>query len=123
VKKNLQIKNSIHKNYLKKNFNKKLSMLFNKYTNEIIDNIDLPRESYNVLSDDFKFNFNLKDIKKFKKFKTIVIIGMGGSILGTEAIYNCFKKKIKKKFIFLIILILKKFYILKKKKIPVKLFF
>lgn len=123
MKKNLQIKNSIHKNYLKKNFNKKLSMLFNKYTNEIIDNIDLPRESYNVLSDDFKFNFNLKDIKKFKKFKTIVIIGMGGSILGTEAIYNCFKKKIKKKVYFFDNINSEEILYFKKKKIPVKLFF
>jgi glucose-6-phosphate isomerase len=100
VKTNLQIKNSIHKNYLKKNFNKKLSGYFNKYTKEIINNIDLPREAYNVLSNDFKFDFNFKDIKRFKKFKTITIIGMGGSILGTEAIYNCFKKKIKKKVYF-----------------------
>ena len=33
---------------------------------------------------------------------------MGGSILGAEAIYNFFKKKIKKKFIFLMILMKKK---------------
>ena len=39
--------------------------------------------------------------KNFKKFKTIVIIGMGGSILGSKAIYSFLKHKIKKKFIFL----------------------
>ena len=33
--------------------------------------------------------------KKFKKFKNIVLIGMGGSILGTEAIFNFLKQKIK----------------------------
>ena len=42
----------------------------------------------------------LKDLKKFKKFKTIAIIGMGGSILGAEAIYNFFTKKNKKKIYF-----------------------
>ena len=36
-----------------------------------------------------------KDIKKFKKYKKIVLIGMGGSILGSKAIYSFFKKKIK----------------------------
>ena len=34
---------------------------------------------------------------------------MGGSILGTEAIYNFLEKKIKKKYIFLMILTPKKY--------------
>ena len=42
----------------------------------------------------------IKKLHKFKKFKKIAIIGMGGSILGAEAIYSFFKKKIKKKFYF-----------------------
>ena len=42
----------------------------------------------------------LKKIKKFKKFKTIIIIGMGGSILGSKAIYSFLKYKIKKKIYF-----------------------
>ena len=46
-------------------------------------------------------NFNFKKIKKFKKFKTVIIIGMGGSILGTKAIYSFLKFKIKKKFLFI----------------------
>lgn len=100
MKKNLQIKNIIHKDYLKKNISKKLSEDFEKFIEEITDNVDLTREAYNVLSNHFKFNFNLSELKKFKKFKSIAIIGMGGSILGSEAIYNCFKKKIKKKVYF-----------------------
>ncbi len=43
--------------------------------------------------------FEIK-FKKFKKFKTILIIGMGGSILGAKAIYNFLKHKTKKNFIF-----------------------
>ena len=35
-----------------------------------------------------KYNFNLNKIKKYKKFKTIIIIGMGGSILEPKAIYS-----------------------------------
>ena len=51
----------------------------------------------NMISD-IKFN---KKYSNLKKYKTIVIIGMGGSILGTKAIYSFLKYKIKKKVIFL----------------------
>ena len=47
---------------------------------------------------DIKFDAKYSNLKKFK---TIVIIGMGGSILGTKAIYSFLKHKIKKKLIFL----------------------
>ena len=53
------------------------------------------------LSDKYKYSFDLKKIAKLKKFSIYRIIGMGGSILGAEAIYNFLKFKIKKKFIFL----------------------
>ncbi len=48
-----------------------------------------------------KYNFSLKKVKKFKKFKIIIIIGMGGSILGSKAIYSFLKNKINKKFLFI----------------------
>ncbi len=54
-----------------------------------------------TLSDKYKYSFNLKKISKLKKFQICRIIGMGGSALGAEAIYNFLKFKIKKKFIFL----------------------
>ena len=50
------------------------------------------------LTKNSKFEFKFK---KFKKFKTIVIIGMGGSILGAKAIYYFMKNKTKKNFIFI----------------------
>ena len=43
---------------------------------------------YQTLNKNFSFNFNIKSLSKFKKFKTVAIIGMGGSILGAEAIYS-----------------------------------
>ena len=52
-------------------------------------------------NENFKIRYNFKNIKKFNKFKTVVVLGMGGSILGAEAIYFFPKRKIKKKFIFL----------------------
>ena len=50
------------------------------------------------LTNNSKFEFKFK---KFKKFKTILIIGMGGSILGAKAIYDFLKHKTKKNFIFI----------------------
>ena len=52
-------------------------------------------------SKNFKLNFNIKELKKFKKFKRIVTIGLGGSILGTQAVNYFLKKKSKKELIFL----------------------
>ncbi len=53
------------------------------------------------LSQKYKYSFSQKIFKTFKKYKTIRIIGMGGSILGSQAINSFLKSKIKKKFIFL----------------------
>jgi glucose-6-phosphate isomerase len=49
---------------------------------------------------DYKFDFSKETIKKFSKKKNLIIIGMGGSILGTKSIYSFLKKKIKKKVFF-----------------------
>ena len=70
--------------------------------NDIKKNYFLGKEQLLLsLSDRYKYSFDLKKIPKLKKFSIYRIIGMGGSILGAEAIYNFLKFKIKKKFIFL----------------------
>ena len=48
----------------------------------------------------YTLNFSTTMVKKFSKHKNIIIIGMGGSILGTKSIYSFFKTKIKKKVFF-----------------------
>ena len=48
-----------------------------------------------------KLNFSNTLVKKFKKNQNIIVIGMGGSILGTKSIYSFLKHKVKKKVIFL----------------------
>ena len=53
------------------------------------------------LSTFYKSSYTDKKIKKFKKYSNIKIIGMGGSILGAEAIYEFLKDKIKKNFYFI----------------------
>ena len=58
-------------------------------------------EIYKSLSPEYKNNYNKKIIKKLKKYFDIRIIGMGGSILGTESIYDFLKHKIKKNFYFI----------------------
>ena len=55
---------------------------------------------FETLKSTYKYSYSKKKISKYKKFSNIRVIGMGGSILGTEAIYNFLKKKIKKKFTF-----------------------
>ena len=94
------IKNFIYKNIFTNKSRENLSKNFNKVFEDVTKDISSPTKTLNVLSQDFTLNFNLRDLKKFKKFKNIAIIGMGGSILGAEAIYSFLEKKIKKKVVF-----------------------
>ncbi len=48
----------------------------------------------------YEFDFSKTTIRKFSKYKNIIIIGMGGSILGTKSIYSFLEKKIKKRVFF-----------------------
>ncbi len=80
-----------------KNNNKKI--FFNSIK-KAKNNIKEKKNVFYSFSNNFKFNFNFSELKKYKKFNRIVIIGFGGSILGAQAI-NCFlKTKIKKDMIF-----------------------
>jgi glucose-6-phosphate isomerase len=83
----------------KKIFSKNLIKL-SKFLKEISVNIDGKKDAFNVFSKEYKLGFKKENIKKYDHFKTVVIIGMGGSILGAKAIYSFLKYKIKKKFIF-----------------------
>jgi len=104
---------------------------FNKKENKIenIKKIDLIIKStlsntdnniFHLLSKKFSLNFKTSDLKKFNKFKSVVVIGMGGSILGAKAIFSFLEDRIKKDFIFvddLDSIILKKIKKINKKKI------
>ena len=54
-----------------------------------------------TLSSNYKYSFNKKIIKKLNRYSTFRLIGMGGSTLGAEAIYQFLHNKTKKKFIFI----------------------
>ena len=86
-------KNINFKAFIHKPINKKLK----KYFSEILSNNN---EILKSLTPNYKYNYNKNLIKKFKKEKVLKIIGMGGSILGTYAIHDYLKNKIKKKIIF-----------------------
>ena len=100
IKQNLVCKNNFLKQDLNKNFSQKLLKKFNKTIHEINLEIDNDKKLLHVLNKDYKFNFKLNDLRNFKKYNTIALVGMGGSILGSEAIYNFLAKKIKKKVYF-----------------------
>ena len=98
--KKITYRNNIQKKYLNLILNKKLDKKYSNILKHIVTNLDTKKDTLHSLSKKFKFNFNTKDLNKFKKFKTIVVIGMGGSILGSEALYYFLEKKIKKNFLF-----------------------
>ena len=88
----------ITKNIIFKNFNLKLN------NSKIQKDLKLLLKEKNTiiksLSPTYKNSYNNKIIKKFQNYLNVRIIGMGGSILGTESIYDFLKHKIKKKFFF-----------------------
>ena len=68
------------------------------------DLIKLLKEENSILdslSKSYKNNYSKKNISNLKNYKKINIIGMGGSILGTEAIFNFLRPKLKKEFKFI----------------------
>ena len=83
------------KNIIFRNFKEKRKIhSLNKILNEILQK---KNEILKSMTPDYKYSFSSKLIKKFKKFSKMRIIGMGGSILGTKAIYSFLNSKIKKK--------------------------
>ena len=97
--KKLFIQNSFKEKIKKGKYNTLLKK-FNNTILEIKKEINNKKSFYYLLNKEYKFNFKIEDIEKFKKFKNIALIGMGGSILGSEAIYSFLKQKIKKNFYF-----------------------
>lgn len=93
-------KNFIQKKNINDKLKKKILTNYNFINKKIVASINDSEKTLNILNKNYKFNFDFNDLKRFKKFKKIAIVGMGGSILGTEAIYNFLKFKIKKKVYF-----------------------
>ena len=77
---------------------KKNSLVVKKKLKLVLQNKDAVILS---LSKNYNNSFNKKDIKKYRKSSNFRIIGMGGSTLGSQAIYDFLNHKIKKNFTFI----------------------
>jgi len=86
-------KNIKFKNFNLNHTNKKLKKIFSEILNK--DN-----EILKSLTPNYKNQYSKSLIQKFKKKKVLKIIGMGGSILGTQAIHDYLRHKIKKEIFF-----------------------
>ena len=78
------------KEKLNSKINKKLKFLIKEKSQLILS-----------LGNNYNDNFSKKLVKKYKRYKTFKVIGMGGSSLGTQTIYDFLKDKIKKNFLFI----------------------
>jgi glucose-6-phosphate isomerase len=82
------------------NFKKKISSSVVKKELRLILS-DKENQVINSLKLSYKYSYSNKFLNKFKnKFSSIRLIGMGGSILGTKAIYSFLNSQIKKKIFF-----------------------
>ena len=91
----ISTKNLKFLNFKKKIFSSvvknELKLLLGDKENEVINSLKLS----------YKYSYSNKFLNKFKnKFSSIRLIGMGGSILGTKAIYSFLNSQIKKKIFF-----------------------
>ncbi len=87
---NIDFKNFEKKSSSLEKINKKLQTLV-KSNNEVISS----------LSKNYKYSYSKKIIKRLKSKNNLRILGMGGSILGTKAIYDFLRHKIKKNVLFI----------------------
>ena len=81
-----------------KEFNLKKNLSLKKKLNKILNKKNSVIES---LSKNYKNSYDKKLLNKYKKSLNFRVIGMGGSILGTQAIYDFLGDKIRKKFEFI----------------------
>ena len=89
------------KNIVYKNFRNKKKLLNKKLTNLV--NFKIFFQKYpllETLTNNYSYSYKKKDLKNLKKYTEFNLVGMGGSVLGAQAIYDFLEHKIKKKFFF-----------------------
>tara|TARA_Y100000590_G_scaffold66811_1_gene72426 strand:- start:1515 stop:2714 length:1200 start_codon:yes stop_codon:yes gene_type:complete len=75
---------------------KKTKKIFNFLKTDLNNQIPLLQS----FEKNYPLDFSPTLVKKFSQYKNIIIIGVGGSILGTKCIYHFLKNKIKKEVFF-----------------------
>ena len=90
------------RNFIFKNFKNSISKknLKNKIKNFRKINLITEYPLLKSFCPNYKYSYPRSLIKKLRKNLLFNVVGMGGSILGTEAIYSFLEHKTKKKFIF-----------------------
>ena len=87
-------KNIYYKNISIKVNNSRVKKYFKFLLKENLPLLDTLKKNY-------KYSYSKKTVLNLKKFSSFRIIGMGGSALGAQAIYNFLKNKTKKKIVFI----------------------
>ena len=82
-----------------KNFKLKSKNL--KFKKDLKILLSKKNELFKSLTSSYDYSYSNKLVYKLKKYSSLRVIGMGGSILGTEAIYDFLKHKIKKTYWFI----------------------
>ena len=90
-------KNIRFKNFSNKSKNVSVYGIFKDLKNNYLNN---KMKILSTLSHNYKYNYSKKILHKYRNFKNFIVVGMGGSILGTKAIYQFLNHKIKKNFFF-----------------------
>ena len=72
--KDLLITENIQSRYLSKLLLKKFNKKFQSTLSEVDFEISSFQKTLNILNKNFKFNFKLSDLKRFKKFQKIALI-------------------------------------------------
>ena len=81
----------ITRNILFKSFSKKYSSSINNKLKLLLRENN---QILNSLKSSYRYSYSKKFVNRYKKnFSILRIIGMGGSILGTKAIFSFLKKK------------------------------
>ena len=95
--------NSINfQNFIPKRFYSKSSKVkFYSHLKTIQKNLNYTKDTFSSFGKNFSLNIKLQEINRFKKYNNIIVIGMGGSIHGSQATYFFLKKKVKKRVFFL----------------------
>ena len=79
---------------------RKFKINLKRFFQDLIGKSDKKSNLIHSFTKSYKFSFNKNLIKKYKKFQFYQIYGMGGSSLGSKAIYDFIGSKNKKKFVF-----------------------
>ena len=88
-------------NILNKNFSQKKKKFFSDFLEDLKENIEKKDQFFFIFNKKYLTRSNTSLLKKLNKYKTIVFIGMGGSILGIKAFNSFLKKRNRKKIFFI----------------------